>query len=201
MLFTVGHSNHPLDTFLALLRDVGITAIADVRSSPYSRFNPQYNREALELSLCDAGIGYAHMRALGGLRHPRKDSPNTGWRNESFPRRYNQFRAELGQDISEDVAGRALERAIEADEAAHVYLQAAVDNIDKVSPTHLAKNAAALLQGAGQSVQTAQLLRDRPTVIVETRSLGELVGTLEKLGVAERDENVIDVEILGEEDA
>lgn len=122
------------------------------------------------------------------------------WREDSFPRRYQQIRSELAQDVSEDVAGRALERALEADDATHAYLKAAKDKIDLVSPTHLAKNAAALAQATAQSVQTAQLLRDRPTAILESRSLGELVGTLEKLGVAERDENVIDVDILSEED-
>lgn len=121
------------------------------------------------------------------------------WRETSFPRRYQQIRSELAQDVSEDVAGRALERALEADDATHIYIKEAKEKVHLVSPTHLAKNAAALAQATAQSVQTAQLLRDRPTAIVETRSLGELVGTLEKLGVAERDENVIDVEVLEEE--
>ena len=62
----------------------GIKRLIGVRTIPKSRYNPQYNREALERSLRDAGIGYEHMRALGGLRYTRKDSPNMGWRNESF---------------------------------------------------------------------------------------------------------------------
>jgi len=81
---TVGHSTRPVDALIEMLKAHGITRVIDVRTIPKSRYNPQYNREALEQSLCDAGIGYEHMKALGGLRHPHKDSPNTGWRNESF---------------------------------------------------------------------------------------------------------------------
>jgi uncharacterized protein (DUF488 family) len=51
---------------------------------PKSRYNPQFNRENLPSSLAEANIDYRHLPGLGGLRHPRKDSTNTGWRNESF---------------------------------------------------------------------------------------------------------------------
>ena len=56
----------------------------DIRTVPRSRTNPQFNRDTLPDSLRDAGIGYLHMPALGGLRHARPDSPNTAWRNASF---------------------------------------------------------------------------------------------------------------------
>jgi len=67
-LFTIGHSNHPLDRFLGLLLQHKITAIADVRSSPYSRHNPQYNREPLQLSLQQAGILYLYFGVELGAR-------------------------------------------------------------------------------------------------------------------------------------
>ena len=51
---------------------------------PRSRFNPQFNRDTLPKALSKAGISYVHMPELGGLRHPRADSPNAGWRNASF---------------------------------------------------------------------------------------------------------------------
>src|SRR5579875_4139898 len=51
---------------------------------PRSRYNPQFNREALAEALAASGIAYEHMPGLGGLRHPRKDSINTAWRNDSF---------------------------------------------------------------------------------------------------------------------
>jgi uncharacterized protein (DUF488 family) len=84
LIRTVGHSTRPIGAFIEILEAHGIKRLIDVRTIPKSRHNPQYNREALERSLRDAGIGYEHMSALGGLRHPRKDSPNMGWRNESF---------------------------------------------------------------------------------------------------------------------
>jgi len=67
-----------------MLQAHGVELLVDVRTLPRSRYNPQFNRETLPASLAGAGIGYRHMPGLGGLRHPRKDSTNTGWRNDSF---------------------------------------------------------------------------------------------------------------------
>jgi uncharacterized protein (DUF488 family) len=67
-----------------LLKAHGVEMLLDVRTVPRSRHNPQFNRETLAESLQAAGIEYRHMAALGGLRHPRADSRNTGWRNASF---------------------------------------------------------------------------------------------------------------------
>jgi uncharacterized protein (DUF488 family) len=83
-IYTIGHSTHPIETFLALLQAHSIEVLVDVRTVPRSRHNPQFETNALRTSLREAGIGYVHMAALGGLRRPRKDSPNTGWHNESF---------------------------------------------------------------------------------------------------------------------
>ena len=66
-IFTIGHSNHTQDTFEALLLRHGITAVADVRSSPRSRFNPQFDREKLASALSRRGIEYVFLgRELGG---------------------------------------------------------------------------------------------------------------------------------------
>lgn len=66
-LFTVGHSNHPIGKFIELLRIHAIELICDVRSTPYSRFNPQFNRETLLAELKKHGIGYVFLgRELGG---------------------------------------------------------------------------------------------------------------------------------------
>ena len=81
---TVGHSNRPLEELLGMLKAHGVELLVDVRTVPRSRHNPQFNRESLPEPLREAGIGYEHMPGLGGLRHPRKDSGNTGWRNLSF---------------------------------------------------------------------------------------------------------------------
>ncbi len=83
-VFTVGHSSRPIADFIALLHAYTIEQLADIRSIPRSRHNLQFNADALSVSLPAAGIDYVPMPALGGLRHPRKDSVNTGWRNESF---------------------------------------------------------------------------------------------------------------------
>ena len=71
-IFTIGHSNHSLEGFLALLAKRRIAAVADVRSAPYSRFNSHFDREALAAALEACGIGYRYFgRELGG----RPDDP------------------------------------------------------------------------------------------------------------------------------
>ena len=83
-IFTLGHSTLPIERFVAVLQAYGIERLADIRTIPRSRHNPQFNDTALANSLKAGDLDYVHLRALGGLRHARKDSPNTGWRNESF---------------------------------------------------------------------------------------------------------------------
>ena len=83
-VFTVGHSTLAIERFVALLQAYGIRRLADVRTVPRSRRNPQFNADALAGALRAEGIDYVPLPALGGLRHARKDSPNGGWRNESF---------------------------------------------------------------------------------------------------------------------
>ena len=68
LVYTVGHSNWPLERFLGLVKQHAITAIADVRSQPYSRFNPQFNRENLTMSLREAGLRYVFLGKELGAR-------------------------------------------------------------------------------------------------------------------------------------
>jgi uncharacterized protein (DUF488 family) len=77
-IYTIGHSTRPIETFIGMLQAAGVTRLVDVRAVPRSRFNPQYNREALAKALADAGIDYRSMPSLGGLRKPASDSPNVG---------------------------------------------------------------------------------------------------------------------------
>jgi uncharacterized protein (DUF488 family) len=68
-LYTIGHGNHPIHKFIALLNDNSIQLLVDVRSMPYSRYNPQYNRENLEHTLATANprIDYFYAgTSLGG---------------------------------------------------------------------------------------------------------------------------------------
>ena len=91
-IFTIGHSTHPLEEFVAMLKAQDIARLVDVRTIPKSRRMPHFNSESLASELPARGIDYAHLKALGGLRHPKKDSLNTGWRNDSF-RGYADFMA------------------------------------------------------------------------------------------------------------
>ncbi|MDN5797406.1 MAG: DUF488 domain-containing protein [Intrasporangium sp.] len=84
VIYTIGHSTRPFDEFVAVLRAHAIEAVADVRTVPKSRHNPQFHIDSLTLTLPEAGLAYVHLAALGGLRHTRSDSPNGGWRNASF---------------------------------------------------------------------------------------------------------------------
>lgn len=83
-ILTVGHSNRRLDEFLDLLRTHGVAQVADVRTVPRSRHNPQFGRETLAEALADAGIGYRHFKGLGGWRKPHADSLNQGLTSEGF---------------------------------------------------------------------------------------------------------------------
>lgn len=68
MIYTIGHSNYPIEHFIALLQQHGIQALADVRSNPYSRFNPQFNRAKLQASLATAGVRYVFLGEELGAR-------------------------------------------------------------------------------------------------------------------------------------
>ena len=84
-IYTIGHSTRPLPDFLEMLRGHRVELLADVRTIPRSRRNPQYNSDALADALEQAHIRYRHIAGLGGLRHPRKEATeNLGWRNLSF---------------------------------------------------------------------------------------------------------------------
>jgi len=83
-VLTLGHSTRTIEEFLSILNAHGVQRLVDVRSIPKSRRVPQFNSDALAASLRQQGIEYVHLKSLGGLRHPKKESINTGWRNASF---------------------------------------------------------------------------------------------------------------------
>lgn len=102
--FTLGHSTRPIEEFIGLLREHEVRTLADVRTVPKSRHNPQYGREALTQTLAAAGIRYVHLPTLGGLRRPRPDSPNGAWRNESF----RGYADHMATDAFRDALGELL---------------------------------------------------------------------------------------------
>jgi uncharacterized protein (DUF488 family) len=83
-MMTIGHSTLEIDAFLGALRANGCTTLVDVRRFPGSRRYPQFGQERLFGALHEAGIRAVWREGLGGRRVARKDSVNTGWRNESF---------------------------------------------------------------------------------------------------------------------
>jgi uncharacterized protein (DUF488 family) len=83
-VFTIGHSNRTIEEFIEMIEVHGIRLVADVRTVPRSRHNPQYNREVMAPALLRLGIDYKHLPGRGGLRHAKKESVNTAWENESF---------------------------------------------------------------------------------------------------------------------
>ncbi|HUK32512.1 MAG TPA: DUF488 domain-containing protein [Vicinamibacterales bacterium] len=83
-IYTIGHSNRPIDEFVALLVRNTVELVVDIRKMPKSRHNPQFEGDALDRALKEAGIGYRHEPLLGGLRRAQKDSVNDGWKNASF---------------------------------------------------------------------------------------------------------------------
>lgn len=83
-LLTIGHSTHAIAAFLSILQSHEVTLIADVRAYPRSRYNPQFNEDALPCSLATIGIAYRHYPKLGGHRRLRADSVNTAWREPAF---------------------------------------------------------------------------------------------------------------------
>jgi uncharacterized protein (DUF488 family) len=85
--FTIGHSTYPLEEFAGFLVPAKIEIVADVRTVPRSRTNPQYNRDVLPQRLAELRIGYEHIAPLGGLRGRQRDVPatvNAFWENQSF---------------------------------------------------------------------------------------------------------------------
>jgi uncharacterized protein (DUF488 family) len=83
-IWTIGHSTRSLDELIELLLRNEIELLADVRTAPGSRRLPHFGKSVLEVELPRHGIVYVHLPALGGLRKPRPDSVNSGWRNASF---------------------------------------------------------------------------------------------------------------------
>jgi uncharacterized protein (DUF488 family) len=95
-VYTIDHSTRGIAELIGMLREAGVTRLADVRGIPRSSRNPQFNSEALQAALASEGIDYRHMPSLGGRRSARKDGPsrNLYWRIQAF-RNYADY-AETG---------------------------------------------------------------------------------------------------------
>jgi uncharacterized protein (DUF488 family) len=100
--WSVGHSTHSLDAFIALLTANGIELLADIRTVPRSRRHPHFRSDALERALARRSIRYRHLPRLGGWRRAADGSPNGGWRDPSF-RGYADYAltAEFAEGLAE----------------------------------------------------------------------------------------------------
>lgn len=86
-VYTIGHSTRTIEQFVSMLKAFGVDTVIDVRTVPRSRTNPQYNIDALPVTLCGYGLDHHPMPALGGLRKKSKtvpDETNAFWVNRSF---------------------------------------------------------------------------------------------------------------------
>jgi uncharacterized protein (DUF488 family) len=96
-ILTIGHSRHPIERFLSLLEGAQVTAVADVRSSPASRFSPQFNKNALAASLAGQGIDYVFLGAALGGRPARPEMYTDGRADYEKMAASPEFRAGLAQ--------------------------------------------------------------------------------------------------------
>ncbi|WP_206028695.1 DUF488 domain-containing protein [Thalassoroseus pseudoceratinae] len=84
-IWTIGHSKHAIEHFLSIVRDASIECVVDVRRFAGSKRQPQFGQKNLQSSLQEIEVSYIHLPDLGGRRKKRADdSPNHGWRVESF---------------------------------------------------------------------------------------------------------------------
>ena len=109
VVLTIGHSTRAIGEFIDLLKAHGVARVVDVRTVPKSRHNPQFGKDALARALMDARIAYTHMPALGGLRRPRPDSRNAGWRNASFRGYADHMQTPEFKNALEELIGLAAE--------------------------------------------------------------------------------------------
>jgi uncharacterized protein (DUF488 family) len=109
-IWTIGHSTRSFEEFLEMLHSFSIKLIADVRSYPGSRRFQQFNKEALEVSLPQDNIQYAHLKNLGGRRKANPDSKNTGWRHAAFRGYADYMETNIFKDGIIDLANRALKQ-------------------------------------------------------------------------------------------
>jgi uncharacterized protein (DUF488 family) len=111
-VFTLGHSTLSIEQFMAVLEAYRIESLVDIRTIPRSRHNPQFNDTALAHSLAAERLEYVPMQSLGGLRHARKDSLNTGWRNANFRGYADYMQTEPFQDALEALLHMRLEKRV-----------------------------------------------------------------------------------------
>lgn len=155
-VYTIGHSTHEADAFVALLRRHGVTALGDVRSSPYSRFNPQYNRETLQQTLKANSIAYVFLGEELGAR-------------SRDPHCYEDGRVQFDRLASTDLFREGLDRVIEGSRRFRLALMCAEkDPLD----CHRTILVARHLEARGVSVEH---ILDDGTIESQADAIGRLL--------------------------
>lgn len=126
-------------------------------------------------------------KIMEDLGHPVSERTLKHWRDHSFRTRYYNIRREMAADIGEEIAGRAFERALEADEVQATMIERLGDTVAEIDAKDLPRGIQALANVKASEIEKAQLLRDKPTEIVEQRSISELFVELKAAGVIVED--------------
>lgn len=199
VVMTVGHSNHPIEAFLNLLARNRVTALADVRSTPYSRHQPQFNKDALARSLREHGIRYVFLgRELGA----RSDDPNCYVNGRVQYRRLAQtesFRSGIDRVVSGADEHRIALMCAERDPLeCHRTLLVARELADRGIPVeHILADGSVESYGDGMTrllsvvgLPTEDLFRSRDELIVEAieRQEQRVAYVDEKLAAEEKEE-------------
>lgn len=111
-VYTIGHSTHSIETFIGLLKRHGITALADVRSSPFSRYNPQFNQPVLKTTLREHGIQYVFLGDELGAR-------------SNDPKCYKDGKVQFDRLAQTKLFGEGLERIATGSEKYRISLMCA----------------------------------------------------------------------------
>lgn len=162
-VFTIGHSNHTIEHLLSLLREHSITAIADVRSTPYSRWNPQFRKKALAQALQEAGIAYVWLgRELGG----RPDDPTC----------YVNGRVSYERVAATEVFQEGLDRVIAGVEDYRIALLCAEKDPNKCHRTLLVAKELDARDVVVQHILADGALEEHATTMRSTRGSAALFG-------------------------
>lgn len=162
-LFSIGHSNQTLESFVELLHRNRIEALADVRSSPYSRFNPHFNKPDLERRMARAGVRYAFMGAeLGGRPEGDYYDPE-GYALYGRRAKAPQFQAGLERLLGEAETARTAMMCSEGDPAGcHRYLLVTRALYNRETVAHIRSDGSVV---ATEAIQTFWL---QPSLFGET---------------------------------
>jgi uncharacterized protein (DUF488 family) len=112
-VFALGHSTLAREQLLDRLETLGVRTLADIRSFPRSRRNPQFNTEDLAAATAARGLRYVHLRALGGRRRARPgDDTNAGWRSASFRGYADYMQTEAFAEALDELRALAAEGSV-----------------------------------------------------------------------------------------